>query len=155
MKESIYRNHPNLSKRQLSHTLLIQVQIMSGKNGSQSNFDLETMNQESSKAYNDKVLESCPYCARTFLPDRLLVHLRSCKPPPLSFGSNLKVSLIGKAGASQLASQHDMVVNQSRNHGGSIGISKTSDSSMPRSIGQSSYSNGPDISPYSSSSMTT
>ena len=108
---------------------------MSGKNGSQSNFDLETMNQESSKAYNDKVLESCPYCARTFLPDRLVVHLRSCKPPPLSFGPNLKVSLIGKAGASQLASKHDMVVNQSRNHGGSIGISKTSDSSMPRSIG--------------------
>lgn len=30
------------------------------------------------KEYNDKALDACPNCGRTFLPDRLLVHLKSC-----------------------------------------------------------------------------
>lgn len=30
------------------------------------------------KNYNDKALDACPNCGRTFLPDRLVVHLRSC-----------------------------------------------------------------------------
>jgi hypothetical protein len=25
-------------------------------------------------------MDRCPNCARTFIPDRLVVHLRSCKP---------------------------------------------------------------------------
>ena len=29
--------------------------------------------------FEEKVLESCPNCGRTFLPDRLAIHLRSCK----------------------------------------------------------------------------
>lgn len=40
---------------------------------------LEEYNNDAFKNYNDKVLEPCPNCARTFLPDRLLVHLKSCK----------------------------------------------------------------------------
>lgn len=47
------------------------------------------MNSNAMKEYNDKALDACPNCARTFLPDRLLVHLKSCKgngvgskPPP-------------------------------------------------------------------------
>lgn len=38
-------------------------------------------NEEALKNWNDKVLDKCPNCGRTFLPDRLLVHLKSCKGP--------------------------------------------------------------------------
>ena len=40
---------------------------------------MEAMNNETAKNYNDNVLEPCPNCGRTFMPDRLVVHLRSCK----------------------------------------------------------------------------
>ena len=40
---------------------------------------LEEYNNDAFKNYNEKALEPCPNCARTFLPDRLVVHLRSCK----------------------------------------------------------------------------
>ena len=40
------------------------------------------------EAYNEAAwasaqaqLDKCPHCGRTFAPDRLVVHLRSCKPP--------------------------------------------------------------------------
>lgn len=42
---------------------------------------MDAINDEASKNYNDKVLDACPNCGRTFLPDRLVVHLRSCKGP--------------------------------------------------------------------------
>ena len=29
--------------------------------------------------YAAKTLESCPHCSRTFLPERLKIHLKSCK----------------------------------------------------------------------------
>ena len=41
--------------------------------------DLESYNKEAFTNWNEKVLEACPGCARTFLPDRLEVHMRSCK----------------------------------------------------------------------------
>ena len=41
--------------------------------------DLEKYNDDAFKNYNEKVLEPCPNCGRTFLPDRLVVHMRSCK----------------------------------------------------------------------------
>jgi len=40
---------------------------------------LEDYNNDAFKQYNDKALEPCPNCGRTFLPDRLIVHLKSCK----------------------------------------------------------------------------
>lgn len=42
--------------------------------------DLERFNQAEMEAYNTTALAPCPNCGRTFLPDRLEVHLRSCKP---------------------------------------------------------------------------
>jgi len=42
---------------------------------------LDSYNNEAFNDWNEKVLEPCPNCARTFLPDRLEVHLRSCKGP--------------------------------------------------------------------------
>lgn len=40
---------------------------------------LEEYNNDAFKNYNEKALEPCPNCSRTFLPDRLVVHLKSCK----------------------------------------------------------------------------
>jgi len=42
---------------------------------------MQQYNEEAFKDWNDKVLEPCERCGRTFLPDRLIVHLRSCKGP--------------------------------------------------------------------------
>jgi hypothetical protein len=46
--------------------------------GKVSQSDMEAYNNDSLKTYNDKALDACPNCGRTFLPDRLVVHLRSC-----------------------------------------------------------------------------
>jgi len=42
---------------------------------------LDAYNEEAFKDWKETVLEPCPNCGRTFLPDRLIVHLRSCKTP--------------------------------------------------------------------------
>ena len=39
---------------------------------------LEERNAMAMQVYNDHALEKCSYCHRTFLPDRLQVHLKSC-----------------------------------------------------------------------------
>ena len=38
----------------------------------------EKLNSEAFQEYNTKALISCPHCNRTFLPDSLKIHLRSC-----------------------------------------------------------------------------
>jgi uncharacterized C2H2 Zn-finger protein len=38
----------------------------------------ESYNEAAYRSYNDKALMPCPNCARTFLPDSLKVHIRSC-----------------------------------------------------------------------------
>jgi len=49
--------------------------ILGARNGS---YDFESYNEEAFKDFNEKALVPCHNCARTFLPDRLVVHLRSC-----------------------------------------------------------------------------
>ena len=39
---------------------------------------MDEYNDEAFKNYNDNALEPCERCGRTFLPDRLDVHLKSC-----------------------------------------------------------------------------
>jgi len=39
---------------------------------------IEAHNEAAYSVFQDEALEPCPRCARTFLPDRLVVHLRSC-----------------------------------------------------------------------------
>lgn len=46
--------------------------------GKVSSNDMESYNNDAFKNYNEKALDPCPNCGRTFLPDRLAVHLRSC-----------------------------------------------------------------------------
>jgi hypothetical protein len=41
--------------------------------------EVEAYNASAFDDYNKKALEPCPNCARTFLPDRLEVHLKSCR----------------------------------------------------------------------------
>ena len=41
--------------------------------------DMEKYNEDAYHDWKDKALEACPNCRRTFFPDRLQIHLRSCK----------------------------------------------------------------------------
>ena len=41
-------------------------------------YNLDQLNAEAFKKFNEEALEPCQHCGRTFLPDRLVVHLRSC-----------------------------------------------------------------------------
>ncbi len=54
-----------------------QNKAMMGGGGGYNNMDY--MNAQAYDAYNNQALVPCENCGRTFLPDRLLVHLRSCK----------------------------------------------------------------------------
>jgi hypothetical protein len=40
--------------------------------------ELDELNQISSDAYNTEVLATCQFCGRTFLPEKLAIHNRSC-----------------------------------------------------------------------------
>jgi hypothetical protein len=42
--------------------------------GKVSSDNMENYNNEASKSYNEKALDACPNCGRTFLPERLIVH---------------------------------------------------------------------------------
>ena len=43
-----------------------------------SNAIMQKYNEDALTNWNDNVLEACPNCGRTFLPDRLIIHMRSC-----------------------------------------------------------------------------
>ena len=58
-------------------------------------------NDEAFKNYNENALEPCPNCARTFLPDRLVIHLRSCKGAK---GSKASPAKAGKPDAGKASS---------------------------------------------------
>lgn len=45
------------------------------------NYNLDAINNQMFNIYNKEALVPCERCGRTFLPDRLIVHLRSCKGP--------------------------------------------------------------------------
>ncbi|CAD2215991.1 hypothetical protein AGDE_16333 [Angomonas deanei] len=52
---------------------------MGGGGGRKAQYT-DAYNQAQMEAFNQNALSPCPNCGRTFLPDRLQVHLRSCKP---------------------------------------------------------------------------
>ena len=49
-----------------------------GKGGG---YNMDAINEAAWKAAQANLVP-CPNCGRTFLPDRLVVHQRSCKPKP-------------------------------------------------------------------------
>ncbi len=48
-----------------------------GGNG-EGGLSLEELNKLASEAFNTETLSQCAYCGRTFLPEKLLIHNRSC-----------------------------------------------------------------------------
>lgn len=63
-------------------------------------------NEIAFKAFNDKALVRCQYCERTFLPEKLAIHHKSCTPDnparrvgePLPGGGGMPIGLL-RAGA--------------------------------------------------------
>ena len=51
---------------------------------------VQKYNEDAFENFNTKALEPCGNCGRTFLPDRLIVHLRSCKPKNDGYGEESK-----------------------------------------------------------------
>jgi hypothetical protein len=49
------------------------------KGGGNNAATMDAYNVEAYNEYNEKALDRCEGCGRTFLPDRLIVHMRSCK----------------------------------------------------------------------------
>ena len=41
---------------------------------------MQAYNEQAYSKWDSEALSCCPNCARTFLPDRLAIHLRSCRP---------------------------------------------------------------------------
>eukprot|EP01063_Lacrimia_lanifica_P014929 TRINITY_DN2151_c0_g1_i4.p1 TRINITY_DN2151_c0_g1~~TRINITY_DN2151_c0_g1_i4.p1 ORF type:complete len:885 (+),score=216.08 TRINITY_DN2151_c0_g1_i4:120-2657(+) len=69
-----------------------------GGGGGGEGMTADEFNQQQFETYNNN-LASCPNCGRTFAPDRLPIHLRSCNPAASGGGS--KPVNRGGAGASQ------------------------------------------------------
>ena len=67
--------------------------------------DLEAYNNEAYKQYNEVALMACPNCGRTFLPDRLEVHLRSCKTMKKKETNEMIESSSGSIGGKSTNSQ--------------------------------------------------
>lgn len=51
--------------------------VIGVKNGGSAG-DMQEYNDEAFKQYNEVSLMPCHNCGRTFLPDRLTIHLKSC-----------------------------------------------------------------------------
>ena len=56
-----------------------QNMAMMNSMGGGGGYNLDAINAQAFDTYNTQALVPCENCGRTFLPDRLLVHLRSCK----------------------------------------------------------------------------
>ncbi|KAI8909739.1 hypothetical protein EDD86DRAFT_144932 [Gorgonomyces haynaldii] len=51
--------------------------------------EAEQYNELANQTFLDQARDECPNCARKFLPDRLLVHLKSCKADPKAKPKNV------------------------------------------------------------------
>ncbi len=54
--------------------------VRKGQEGTLREDDIKGFNAKQYDNFNENVLVPCPHCGRTFLDDRLTVHLRSCRP---------------------------------------------------------------------------
>ena len=56
--------------------------MMNMQVGGSGKFDFDSLNDQAFDTYNKEALVPCENCGRTFLPDRLIVHQRSCLKHP-------------------------------------------------------------------------
>ena len=56
--------------------------MMNMQVGGSGSFNFDALNDQAFDAYNKEALVPCSNCGRTFLPDRLIVHQRSCLKHP-------------------------------------------------------------------------
>ena len=56
--------------------------MMNMQMGGSGNYNLDDINNQAFDTYNKEALVPCSNCGRTFLPDRLIVHQRSCLKHP-------------------------------------------------------------------------
>ena len=56
--------------------------MMNMQLGGSGKFNLDALNDQAFDTYNKEALVPCTNCGRTFLPDRLIVHQRSCLKHP-------------------------------------------------------------------------
>jgi hypothetical protein len=77
--------------------------------------EIEIYNQIQMDTFNETSLAPCPNCGRTFLPDRLQVHLRSCKPghtaKPVYRPTTANVNSSGSSSAAAATGSQSMKVN--------------------------------------------
>lgn len=94
------QNKPPHERRPCPSTPKALEEVMtSGNKGGSYNMDkLAEYNANAMNDFNDKVLEPCPNCGRTFLPDRLQIHLRSCKQ---NSGMKNKIAALNAQNANQ------------------------------------------------------
>ena len=72
-----------------------------GDGGKMTQKDMDAYNEEAFKNYNDNVLDKCERCGRTFLPERLPIHMKGCKGPTVKKTPNMNSSnkLMGSVGS--------------------------------------------------------
>lgn len=75
------REQENLPKnqRRSAESILEKYKAIEQGFKSQGDYNVDSMNNEAFNVFNKEALIACDNCGRTFLPDRLLVHQRSCK----------------------------------------------------------------------------
>ena len=56
--------------------------MMNMQAGMGGSYNFDALNDQAFEAYNKEALVPCSNCGRTFLPDRLIVHQRSCLKHP-------------------------------------------------------------------------
>jgi len=74
--------------------------LISAKAG--GGMDMQSYNDDAFKQYNEVSLMACPNCGRTFLPDRLEIHLRSCKVSKKPADDGLEQSLNSNSSSNAL-----------------------------------------------------
>ena len=69
---------------------------------------IDAYNQQAYTNWNDNILEPCPNCGRTFLPEKIPMHMKGCKKgkplkQPLQKGVDIEEKL-----AEQRANNHNL-----------------------------------------------
>lgn len=97
--------------------------------------ELDEHNEAAFRTFNDAVLVPCQYCGRTFLPDRLEIHNRSCTEdrPAKRVGQAQPRTRPGSSRA-MLASSARNSVNPSRKQRHTIGQPTTDLSTSPQKL---------------------